>query len=46
MKKSDSCDDNRFFVVGIGASAGGLQALEEFFENIPQDIGLICVSLL
>ena len=26
-----------FFVVGIGASAGGLRALEEFFENMPTD---------
>ena len=24
-----------FFVVGIGASAGGLKALEEFFEHMP-----------
>ena len=28
-----------FFVVGIGASAGGLRALEEFFENMPADSG-------
>ncbi|MEO0456349.1 MAG: CheR family methyltransferase [Cyanobacteria bacterium P01_A01_bin.114] len=28
-----------FFVVGIGASAGGLRALEEFFENMPSDSG-------
>ena len=28
-----------FFVVGIGASAGGLRALEEFFENMPSDGG-------
>ena len=28
---------NNFFVVGIGASAGGLRALEEFFENMPAD---------
>ena len=26
-----------FFVVGIGASAGGLEALEQFFENVPED---------
>ncbi|MCC0177018.1 response regulator [Waterburya agarophytonicola K14] len=26
-----------FFVVGIGASAGGLRALEKFFEHIPTD---------
>ena len=28
-----------FYVVGIGASAGGLRALEEFFENMPSDGG-------
>ncbi|MGB2924799.1 MAG: chemotaxis protein CheB [Limnothrix sp.] len=27
------------FVVGIGASAGGLRALEEFFDNMPSDTG-------
>ena len=31
--------ENNFFVVGIGASAGGLRALEEFFENMPLDNG-------
>ncbi len=36
--QSNDFDESRFFVVGIGASAGGLQALEEFFENIPKDI--------
>lgn len=30
--------DNHF-VVGIGASAGGLRALEEFFENMSADSG-------
>ena len=28
-----------FIIVGIGASAGGLEALEAFFTNIPPDIG-------
>ena len=28
-----------FIIVGIGASAGGLEALEAFFKNIPPDIG-------
>lgn len=43
--KTDGLDDNRFFVVGIGASAGGLKALEEFFENVPQDIGVAFVVI-
>ncbi|SHI99521.1 two-component system, chemotaxis family, CheB/CheR fusion protein [Malonomonas rubra DSM 5091] len=29
-----------FPVVGIGASAGGLEALEQFFANVPADSGL------
>ena len=32
-----------FHVVGIGASAGGLQALEEFFENVAEDSGMAYV---
>jgi two-component system, chemotaxis family, CheB/CheR fusion protein len=27
--------DDRFPIVGIGASAGGLEALEQFFSNMP-----------
>lgn len=27
------------FLVGVGASAGGLRALEEFFDNMPADSG-------
>ena len=29
-----------FHVVGLGASAGGLDALEAFFENLPQRTGI------
>ena len=33
---SDSnTEPNNFFIVAIGASAGGLQALESFFSNLP-----------
>ncbi|MBN2700409.1 MAG: PAS domain-containing protein [Methylothermaceae bacterium] len=32
-----------FPVVGIGASAGGLEALEELFENMPTDTGMAFV---
>jgi two-component system CheB/CheR fusion protein len=35
--------ENLFPVVGIGASAGGLQALNELFENLPPDLGMAYV---
>ncbi|MBV6623990.1 MAG: response regulator [Rivularia sp. (in: Bacteria)] len=38
-------DSKNFFVVGIGASAGGLRALEEFFENMPADSGAAFVVI-
>ena len=28
------------YVVGIGASAGGLEALEAFFDNVPKSSGM------
>jgi two-component system, chemotaxis family, CheB/CheR fusion protein len=33
----------KFPIVGIGASAGGLEALEEFFANVPADCGMAFV---
>lgn len=35
-----------FLVAGIGASAGGIQALEEFFENVSADSGVAYVVIL
>src|SRR5208283_29409 len=32
-----------FHIVGIGASAGGLEALEQFFKNMPPDSGMAFV---
>lgn len=32
--------DGSFFVVGIGASAGGLEAFEQFFTAMPADSGM------
>lgn len=32
--------DSSFFVVGIGSSAGGLDALEKFFQNMPENTGM------
>ena len=34
---------NNLTVVGIGASAGGLKALQDFFEALPDDTGLAFV---
>ena len=35
----------RFPVIGIGASAGGLEAIEEFFQNVPRDSGMAYVVI-
>ena len=37
--------DNNLFVVGIGASAGGLAALEELFTHLPADSGAAFVVI-
>ncbi len=37
--------DKRFPVVGIGASAGGLEALQEFLRNLPDDTGMAFVAI-
>ncbi|MEM9510807.1 MAG: chemotaxis protein CheB, partial [Cyanobacteria bacterium P01_E01_bin.35] len=42
---SESKQEQKFFVVGIGASAGGLRALEEFFEHMPTDSGAAFVVI-
>ena len=34
-----------FPIVGIGASAGGLEALEQFFSNMPDDSGMAFVVI-
>jgi two-component system CheB/CheR fusion protein len=34
-----------FYVVGVGASAGGLEALEAFFEHMPHDTGVAFVVI-
>ena len=38
--------DLTFPVVGIGASAGGFQAIKAFFEHMPQDNGMAFVIIL
>ncbi|MDR3555166.1 MAG: CheR family methyltransferase [Syntrophobacteraceae bacterium] len=38
-------DKKPFPIVGIGASAGGLEALEEFFQNVPKGSGIAYVVI-
>jgi two-component system CheB/CheR fusion protein len=35
--------DKDFFIVGIGASAGGLDAIQQLFDNIPAETGMAFV---
>lgn len=36
---------NEIYYVGIGASAGGLEALEAFFKAVPEDSGLVYIVI-
>lgn len=38
-------DSDVSFIVGIGSSAGGLEALEQFFQNMPMEDGLTFVVI-
>lgn len=37
--------DRLFPIVGVGASAGGLEALEQFFSHVPDNIGIAFVVI-
>ena len=39
-KKTVIADTGMFPIVGIGASAGGLEALEQFISNVPENSGI------
>lgn len=39
-EKSSVKDTGNFPIIGIGASAGGLEAMEYFFRNVPEKSGL------
>ena len=41
----DSVPCSELHVVGIGASAGGLEALEDFFQHMPEDSGMAFVVI-
>lgn len=38
-------ETNNFYIVGIGASAGGLEALQTFFDHMPPDSGAAFVVI-
>ncbi len=38
--------DDKFLVVGLGASAGGIHALKEFFRGVPKESGIAYVVIL
>lgn len=44
MKKTNSTSED-LYVVGIGASAGGLDALQRLFKSIPADTGMAFVVI-
>ena len=46
MRNEDGTDVANFTVVGIGASAGGIRALKEFFEQMPADSGMAFVAIV
>lgn len=45
QKNNNQSSSDDFPIVGIGASAGGLEALEKFFKNMPVDSGLAFVVI-
>jgi two-component system CheB/CheR fusion protein len=45
-QKSPSPDSDSFLIVGLGASAGGIQALKKFFAKVPKDSDIAYVVIL
>jgi two-component system CheB/CheR fusion protein len=44
-EKASDIDTGQFPIVGIGASAGGLEALEQFLGNVPENSGMAYVVI-
>ncbi len=44
-EKASDLDTGQFPIVGIGASAGGLEALEQFLGNVPENSGMAYVVI-
>ena len=45
MEISGELPQSSAYIVGIGASAGGLNALEQFFDTMPTDSGMVFVII-
>ncbi|MBV5342349.1 chemotaxis protein CheB, partial [bacterium] len=45
IKQKVETSENYFPIVGIGVSAGGLEALELFFENMPKENGMAIIVI-
>jgi two-component system, chemotaxis family, CheB/CheR fusion protein len=45
INKQKASTFSKFPIVGIGASAGGLEALEQFFQNMPDNCGIAFVVI-
>jgi two-component system CheB/CheR fusion protein len=45
IKKNEVIKKNRFPIVGVGASAGGLEALQDFFDNMAETPGVAFVVI-
>src|SRR5947208_8471526 len=43
--RTHSLPDNEHYIVAIGASAGGLEAIHEFFDNMPSNGNLSFVII-
>jgi two-component system CheB/CheR fusion protein len=44
-KHEEHKEPDQFPIIGIGASAGGLEALEQFFSHTPEDVGMAFVII-
>ena len=42
----DTPTKDEFLIVGIGASAGGIQALQKFFQQVPANSGMAYIVIL
>jgi two-component system, chemotaxis family, CheB/CheR fusion protein len=45
-RSGESQDAHNFLIVGLGASAGGINALQQFFEHVPSSSGMAYVVIL